>query len=112
MAGTAGSSQPEIIDTRALGKPKSYSGNKAEFPSFKYAFKNYISAVNQTMGDRLHAAESEVQPILLSSMGDEARAHVTFSFVDSSRANRNFCEINQFLNSIESTTWMYKHGVV
>ena len=35
-----------LIDTRLLGKPKTYSGNKDEFPTFKYQLLNYIGAIN------------------------------------------------------------------
>ncbi len=48
-----------LIDTRLLGKPKVYTGAKAEWHQWKYVFLAYVGAVDQRLLTALELAEQQ-----------------------------------------------------
>ena len=45
-----------MVDTKLLGKPRGYSGNRSEWNQFKYVFKAYLGALSQPLLERVEAA--------------------------------------------------------
>ena len=48
-----------VIDTRVLGKPKTYSGIKDEFATWKYQTLNYLGALSGDLMESAMLAEGE-----------------------------------------------------
>jgi hypothetical protein len=48
-----------LIDTRLLGKPKVYTGAKADWHQWKYVFLAYVGAVDQRLLTALELAEQQ-----------------------------------------------------
>ena len=52
---------PSLIDTKLLGIPKGYSGNRSEWNQWKFVFRAYVGAVNGRMKilmDQAQASDS------------------------------------------------------
>ena len=78
MAGSAS----QVIDTRLLGKPRGYSGNKHDFPTFKYSLMNYLGALSPELADITKAAAGAPKPIIMSALSDAERKNgVTLSYI-------------------------------
>ncbi len=48
---------PTLIDTKLLGRPKGYSGNRPEWNQVKFVFKAYVGAISTEMLRHLDHAE-------------------------------------------------------
>ena len=58
---------PTLIDTKLLGRPKGYSGNRGEWNQFKFVFKAYVGAISTEMLRHLDTAERSVSAMPLSA---------------------------------------------
>ncbi len=52
-----------LVDTRLLGKPKSYTGHRVDWQSWKCVFKSYVGAMDVRLLDYLDGAEARSTPI-------------------------------------------------
>ena len=78
MAGGAS----QVIDTKLLGKPRGYSGNKHDFPTFKYSLMNYLGALSPELAETTKEAASATAPLLMSTLTDaQKRNGVTLSYI-------------------------------
>ncbi len=68
------SDPPPLVDTRMLGKPKSYSGHRANWQAWKYVFKSYLGVLDSKLLDFLENAEGQTTPIVYASLKDEAQS--------------------------------------
>ena len=68
MAGGLASS---TLDTRLLGKPKTYTNHREDWPGFKFVLKSYVGAVSSSIRTKMDAAERSTIPVSLSTMGNE-----------------------------------------
>ena len=66
----------QVIDTRLLGKPRSYSGNKQDFQTFKYSLMNYLGALSPELADITKAAAGAPKPIIMSALSDAEKKMV------------------------------------
>ena len=64
MAGDAS----QVIDTRLLGKPRSYSGNRQDFQTFKYSLMNYLGALSPELAEATRLAGSATSPLIVLSL--------------------------------------------
>ena len=73
---------PPLVDTRLLGRPKSYSGHRGEWQTWKYVFKSYVGAMDSKLLDFLDGAEGATAPIVYGTLSDDAKtAARTVAFV-------------------------------
>ena len=62
-----------IVDTRLLQKPPRYTNLRAEWPLFKFTFKTYCGAVDESLLEILTNAESIAVPITMADISEEHR---------------------------------------
>ena len=62
------------IDTRVLGKPTKYNGDREQGVSWKFVFKSYIGALDSRLLNDLEIAEVQRDPLYLSSLPEGAQA--------------------------------------
>ena len=73
---------PGLVDTRLLGKPRTYGGNKAEWTQWKYVLRSYLGAVNPDLLQPLQESEVALNPIVLDALEDKQQGNArTISFV-------------------------------
>ena len=60
-----------IIDTRLLGKPRTYCGSRSDWPHVKYILKAYIGAISQEIQAGLDTVESQAVLVALAGMTPE-----------------------------------------
>ena len=73
---------PGLVDTRLLGKPRTYGGNKAEWTSWKYVLRSYLGAVNPELLQPLQESEAALTPIALYALEEKQQANArTISLV-------------------------------
>ena len=78
----AGAATPSLIDTKLLGRPKGYSGNRGEWGQWKFVFKAYIGALNGEMLRRLEIAEKSLAHMQLGAFTpDEKTEARTMSYI-------------------------------
>ena len=71
-----------LIDTRLLGKPKVYTGAKAEWHQWKYVFLAYVGAVDQRLLSALELAEQQDSALDFVNFGDTAQQQArTMSYI-------------------------------
>ena len=71
-----------LIDTRLLGKPKVYTGVKAEWHQWKYVFLAYVGAVDQRLLSALELAEQQDIALDFVNFGDTAQQQArTMSYI-------------------------------
>jgi hypothetical protein len=58
---------PTLIDTKLLGRPNGYSGNRCEWNQFKFVFKAYVVAISTEMLRHLDTAARIMNAIPLSA---------------------------------------------
>ena len=58
------------MDTLVLGKPNKDSGNRDEFPTFRYQLLNYLGAIDPRLKDAVSTAGSHNNIITLAEMGE------------------------------------------
>ena len=69
---TMSSSASSTLDTRLLGKPKTYTNHREEWPGFKFVLKSYVGAVSRVIRTKMDAAERSAIAVSLSTMGNES----------------------------------------
>ncbi len=67
---------PALIDTKLLGRPKSYSGARRQWGPWKLVFISYIGALSPALLARLEHAERQPSPLPLSALSDDEKAEV------------------------------------
>ena len=73
---------PALIDTKLLGRPKSYSGARGEWGPWKLVFISYIGALSPALLARLQHAERQPSPLPLSALSDDEKAEAcTLNYV-------------------------------
>ena len=71
-----------LVDTRLLGRPKGYSGNKEEFANFKYQLVNYLGAVDTALAEAAQMATQHDGIIQLAALPEgRLRAARTLSYI-------------------------------
>ncbi|CAK0836789.1 unnamed protein product, partial [Prorocentrum cordatum] len=60
-----------LVDTRLLGRPNKYSGNRDEFPTFRYQLISYLGAIDPRLAQAVTTAATHGSVITLSEMGDD-----------------------------------------
>ncbi|CAK0819502.1 unnamed protein product [Prorocentrum cordatum] len=60
-----------LVDTRLLGRPNKYSGNRDEFPTFRYQLISYLGAIGPRLAQAVTTAATHGNVITLSEMGDD-----------------------------------------
>ena len=72
-----------IVDTRLLGKPRIYDGNKVAWSQWKYVFKAFIGAVNSQLLTHMISAEETHDEITFERLNEakqkESRHWLSFS---------------------------------
>ena len=61
------------IDTRVLGKPTKYGGDREQWVSWKFVFKSYIGALDSRLLTDLEIAEVQREPLLLTDLPEAAQ---------------------------------------
>ena len=64
-----------MIDTMVLGKPKTYSGVKDEFATWKCQTFNYLGALSGTLMESASQAETYPQAIPMAQLAEEKKKH-------------------------------------
>ena len=67
----ATSSASNTLDTRLLGRPKTYTSHREDWPGFKFVLKSYVGAVSSVIRTKMDAAERSAIPIGLNTMGTD-----------------------------------------
>ena len=62
-----------IVDTKILPKPDKYSNQKSDWPEFHFSLKTYVGALSDKILQAMKDAETQMNPILLSTLGEEHR---------------------------------------
>ena len=62
----AASSRTGLVDTRLLGKPRSFDGSEESWAGFAVIMKAYIGAISPDLLTSMVAAEAEANPIAQS----------------------------------------------
>ena len=76
------SSTTGLIDTKLLGKPKQYSGNRSEWASWKFVFRSYIGTISGQLLNRLEQVERLADPVGLNRLTPEEIAESrTLSYI-------------------------------
>ena len=71
-----------LVDTRLLGRPKTYSGSKPEWAQWKFVFKSYIGAVDQSLLTSMDTAEVQNVALDFNTYGPQAQQHArTLSYI-------------------------------
>ena len=71
-----------LIDTKLLGRPKSYSEACGEWGQWRLVFISYIGALSPAPLARLEHAERQPSPLPLSALSDDEKAEAcTLSYV-------------------------------
>ena len=70
---TMSSSASSTLDTRLLGKPKTYTNHREDWPGFKFVLKSYVGAVSSSIRTKMDAAGRSVTPVSLNTMGNESQ---------------------------------------
>eukprot|EP00959_Pyramimonas_sp_CCMP1952_P208741 4366309-Pyramimonas_sp.AAC.1 len=60
-----------LVDTRLLGRPNKHSGNRDEFPTFRYQLICYLGAIDPKLAQAVATAATHGNVIALSEMGDD-----------------------------------------
>ena len=66
-----------IVDTRLLGKPKSFGGKDEEWSMWSVILRAYIGAVSPKLLKMMERTEALTEPVVQSMMDEEERAHDT-----------------------------------
>ena len=78
----AEAAQQPLVDTRVLGKPKTYSGQRADWPQCKYVFKACIGALDAELSRSLDAIELQGEAIDFNALSAPAQGHSrTLAFI-------------------------------
>ncbi|CAK0826406.1 unnamed protein product, partial [Prorocentrum cordatum] len=64
-----------LVDTRLLGRPNKYSGNRDEFPTFRYQLISYLGAIDPRLASAVTTAASHNTVITLTEMGDDSKQY-------------------------------------
>ena len=65
-----------------LGRPKTYSGSKPEWAQWKFVFKSYIGAVDQSLLTSMDTAEVQNVALDFNTYGPQAQQHArTLSYI-------------------------------
>jgi hypothetical protein len=73
---------PSLINTKLLGRPKGYSGNRQEWSQWKFVFKAYVGALNSEMLRRLEVAEKSPIAMPLGAFSAEEKTEArTMSYI-------------------------------
>ena len=64
-------STSQVIDTRLLGKPRSHSGNKGDFQTFKYSLMSYLGALSPELAELTKKAPGSQNPIMVAGLNDD-----------------------------------------
>ena len=67
-------SPKNFIDTKLLGKPKTYRGNRAEWPAFKFVFSNYIGAISESLASKLEQVEKMDRTVIMNTLSEQEKA--------------------------------------
>ena len=71
-----------VIDTRVLGKPSKYGGDREQWVSWKFVFKSYIGALDGEMLNEVEACEKLTRPIALGILPEDTqRRSRTMSYI-------------------------------
>ena len=62
---------PSLIDTKLLGRPKGYSGNRSEWNQWKFVFKAYVGALSSEMLRKIDHAEKSIGAMPLGAFTPE-----------------------------------------
>eukprot|EP00971_Amphidinium_carterae_P084902 1680032-Amphidinium_carterae.1 len=54
---------PKLVDTRALGKPRVFSGNRAEWATWAFSFTSFLAGATPAVLEALKWAELQQHPI-------------------------------------------------
>ena len=65
-AATTAATVATQMDTRMLGRPRAYSGNRTEWDGWTFVMKAYFGASDEHTLNALHIAESQPQVITLA----------------------------------------------
>ena len=73
-AGDGVSLGSQVLDTRGLGKPPSFSGKDSEWMEWSFKFESWCALLD--LEQIMTAAASEVQPIVMDGLREEVRRKV------------------------------------
>ena len=63
-----------VVDTRVLGRPKSFDGQQENWQDWTFAMRAYLSCLTETMADLLDATEKSPETIELGPLPEAAKA--------------------------------------
>ena len=73
---SAGDARPALIDTKAYGRLRSFSGKEEEWATWSFVARSYLALLSTEYQEYLSKAEAaEVEHLALSQQGDQARSH-------------------------------------
>ena len=71
-----------LLDTKLLGRPGAYDGNRSDWHGWKFVMKSYFGAMNEELLSLLNGAEDETRPISLERMSaDKQKMARTVAYV-------------------------------
>ena len=76
-ASVASSTNQSLIDTRLLGKPRSFDGSDEAWSNFSTILRAYMGAISPELLSAMQAAEAETSPIVQSALPAESAAKST-----------------------------------
>ena len=76
-SGGGGGGGPSLIDTKAYGKLRTFSGKEDDWATWSFVARSYLALLSAGYQDYLARAENAAtaEDIALSAQGDQARAH-------------------------------------
>ena len=77
-----GDQLPPLVDTKLLGKPKPYSGQRSDWQQWKYVFKAYLGALDTQLAQSVDLAEQQQDPIPYEPLSEAKKQHSrTLTFI-------------------------------
>ena len=76
-AAARASTNQSLIDTRLLGKPRSFDGSDEAWSNFSTILRAYMGAISPELLTAMQAAEAETSPIVQSALPAESAAKST-----------------------------------
>ena len=72
----ASETRPMLIDTKAYGKLRTFSGKEDDWATWRLVARSYLALLSTEYQDYLSRAEgAELGQLALSQQGDQARSH-------------------------------------
>ena len=62
-----------LVDTRVLGRPPKFGGEREQWQSWKFVFKAYVGALGGEILDEMTAAESRANAIALTALPEATK---------------------------------------